>query len=144
RSWIIPDLKIDAIRAAEFAILWPLAQLIRGRGVHLIPAASAVRDGFAALMFCPFGVEPELSSLISAGFRVIGQRWTALREEDGRVALLHMPGRVERAITPRLRVGGSEAGGWFNLMEEHCGAWQNHAFCDAVLITGAGRRPTSH
>jgi hypothetical protein len=144
RSWIVPELKIDAIRAAEFAILWPLAQLIRRRGVHLIPAASAVRDGFAALVLCPFGIEPELSAMISAGYRVIGQRWTALREEDGRVALLHMPGRVERWVMPRLRSTASESSGWLDLMDEHDAAWQNHAFCDAVLIAEAGRRPKAH
>ena len=35
-------------------------------------------------------------------FRVIGQSWTALREENGRIELLHLPGQVQRPQAPRL------------------------------------------
>jgi len=141
RSWVLPQPRLDPMRVAEQAIHWPLSQLIRSRGVNLLPSAAVVRDGFAALILCPFGIEPELSAMISLGYRIISQRWTALREEDGRVALLHMPGWVERTIGPRLRSGAGHGPGWANLMEEHVGAWQNHAFCDAVIIAEPGRRP---
>lgn len=144
RSWVLANPKIETLRLAESAVLWPLAQLARGRGLHLLPAVSVVRDGFAALILCPFGLEPELSAMIGAGYRVIGQRWTALREEDGRIALLHLPGRVERSLKPRLRTISPEQGAWVDLMEDSSGAWQNHAFCDAVLIAEAGRRPKAH
>jgi hypothetical protein len=149
RSWILPIPKLDAQAVAEYAILWPMAQLIRGRGIHLLPAVSAVRDGFAVLMICPFSLEPELRTMITAGYRIIGQRWTAVREEDGRLALLHVPGRVARALSPQLRGtpsgdGRASQAEWTDLCGEHVGAWQNHAFCDAVLIAGAGRRPKAH
>src|SRR5206468_3793993 len=71
------------------------------------------------------------------------------------------PGRVERWVTPRLRSASDTRSepkgthsfakgyvpfesGWLDLMDEHDGAWQNHAFCDAVLIAEAGRRPKAH
>jgi hypothetical protein len=144
RSWIIPSPKLDAFRVAELSVLWPMAQLLRPRGLHLLPAISAVRDGFAVLMICPFGVEPELTALINSGYKIIGQRWTALREEDGRMALLHMPGRIERATTPRLRFGNEEQESWLDLTQIYPGSWQNHAFCDAVLVAEPGRRQKAH
>jgi hypothetical protein len=144
RSWILPEPKLDALRVAELSVLWPMAQLLRPRGVHLLPAISFVRDGFAVMMICPFGVEPELTALINNGYKIIGQRWTALREEDGRLALLHMPGKVERATTPRLRYGSEEHEGWLDLSQRHPASWQNHAFCDAVLVAEPGRRANAH
>jgi hypothetical protein len=100
-----------------------------------------VRDGFAVLMICPFGLEPELTAMIASGYKVIGQRWTALREEDGRLALLHMPGRIERSTTPRLRYSTDERQeGWLDLTLEHPGSRQSHAFCDAVLVAEPARR----
>jgi hypothetical protein len=149
RSWILPTARIDAVRVAEMAILWPLAQLLRAKGLYLLPAVSVVRDGWAAMIVCPFTLESELVALIRAGYKVIGQRWTAVREEDGRLALLHLPGAIERAFVPRLRssferfeTGGAAGpqGSWVDLSYEHIGSWQNHAFCDAVLVTDGGRR----
>jgi hypothetical protein len=116
RSWLLPRPQSAPAECAEMAVLWPLAQLLRPRGLCLLPAASVERDGWAALLVCPFGVEPELAALQRDGYSVIGRRWTALREEDGRVALLHLP---------------DGAGG---------GRSRNHAFCDAVLVAEPGRR----
>lgn len=144
RSWILPAPRLDAIAIIEQAVLFPLAQLLRSRGVYLLPSVSVVRDGFAALILSPFSVEPELMALTTAGYRLIGQRWTAIREEDGRLALLHMPGRIERAITPRLRTSSLADDQNEIAMTSLQGSSQNHAFCDAVLVAEPGRRPKAH
>lgn len=144
RSWIVPAPAIDPYRVAELSTLWPLAQLLSARGLHMMPAISAVRDGFAVLLICPFGVEPELKAMIAGGYKVIGQRWTALREEDGRLALLHLPGKVERLATPRLRYSTDEQESWIDVTREYPGSWQNHAFCDAVLVAEPARRASAN
>ena len=135
-SWVLPRPHVDPVRCAERAVLWPLAQLLRPRGLHLLPAVAAARDGWAFLLLCPFGGAPELTTLVRSGYKLIGQRWTAVREEDGRLSLLHVPGMVEHApkqlgLKPR----------WADLTEQWPGAWRNHAFCDAVLVAEPGRRP---
>lgn len=140
RSWILPRPALDSLRVVERSVLWPMAQLMHGRGLHLAPVVSAVKDGFAVLILCRFGIEPELLAMISAGYKIIGQRWTALREEDGRLALLRMPGRSERFCAPRLRGAAETRETWIDLTEEHPGSRQNHAFCDAVMVIGQGRR----
>jgi hypothetical protein len=150
RSWILPEPRLDVTRCAEAAVVWPLAQLLRGAGVHLVPAASVVREGWSALLLCPFSPEPELASLLEAGWRVIGQRWTAVREEEGRLALLHLPGWVERSVGPRLRIvvageqTGSAPDGCVDLTAGRHGAVQRHAFCDAVLVTEPARVSQAH
>jgi hypothetical protein len=156
QSWILPEPSVDAVRIVEQAIQWPLAQLLRRRGLTMIPAASVVRGEFAMLLICPFGIEPELAALMRAGFKIIGQQWTALREEDGRIALLHLPGVVERVAPPRLRAASDQTKDgspflsgsvpashcmWIDLTAEHCGATQHHAFVDAVVIIDRARRP---
>ena len=144
RSWVLPQPQCDAVRVAEAAVMWPLAQLLRPRGLYLLPAAAAVRDGFALLLLCPFGVGPELSALARAGYKIIAQQWTAVREEDGRLALLHVPGRIERGAAPRLRwAGDADESQWVDLNRQFPGSMQHHAFCDAVLVAGAGRRAQS-
>jgi hypothetical protein len=148
RSWVLPRPQLDLVRCAEMAVLWPLAQLLRPRGLYLLPAAAAVRDGWALLVLCPFGIGPELTSLVRSGYKLIGQRWTAVREEEGRLALLRMPGLVERVPTPRPRPqrassrdgSGGDQSAWVDLTEQSPGARQNHAFCDAVLVAEPGRR----
>ena len=142
RSWVLPRPQLDPVRVAEMAVLWPAAQLLRPKGLYLLPAASAVRNGWAFLLLCPFGLEPELTALARSGYKIIGQRWTAVREEEGRLALLHLPGVVERGLAPRLRGSGSAdaAGQWVDLNGQFLGSAQNHAFCDAVLVADAGRR----
>lgn len=140
RSWILPEPMLDATAVAEMAVLWPMAQVLRSRGIHLMPAASVVRDGWGMLLIAPFSLEPELNALLSAGFKVIGQRWTVLREEDGRIGMLHMPSPLQRNQSPRLASAVS-APAWVDLASERCGAMQNHGFCDTVLLIESGRRP---
>jgi hypothetical protein len=144
RSWILPKPAIDETRVAQQAILWPMAQLLRARGIYLVPAASVAFADRSFLMISPFGLEPELTTLIRGGYRIIGQSWTAIREDEGRFSLLNMPGEVERPIPPGMRLAGSEAAPtWIDLMREFCGVEQQHGWCDAVLIATAGRRVTA-
>ncbi len=145
RTWILPEPTADPVRLVEGAVLWPLAQLLRPRGLHLLPAISIARDDWGILILAPFSLEPELVRLLRAGYRVIGQRWTALREEDGRIHLLHMPGVVERAFLPRLRIGlGLRQSQWVNIENEFPSAHRNHACCRSVLIMEPGRRSAAH
>jgi hypothetical protein len=145
RSWLLPRPTADATICAETAVLWPMAQLLRSKGLHLLPAVSVAKNGWGALIFSSFGIEPELSALARNGYHIIGQRWTAVREEDGRIAMLHMPGWVERHTAPRLRYQGIEpAVGRLDLHGEFLGSFQNHAFCDVALVTEPGRRPQAH
>jgi len=144
KSWILPESTCDPHRMVEHAVLWPAAQLLRTRGLCMIPNATAVvRDGWGALILCPFSLEPELSTLARAGFRIVGQNWTALREESGKIAMLHMPGTVER-MTPRPPgiVSAHETGTHrVDLTSEFCGSGCEMAWCDAVLLIAPGRRP---
>ncbi|MCS7034848.1 MAG: hypothetical protein NZ561_12770, partial [Phycisphaerae bacterium] len=94
-SWIIPQPRLNRREVVEAAVLWPLAQLLPSRGLTLVPAVGLSRGGLGVLIISPFGIEPELSVLLEAGWSLIGSRWTALREEDGRVAMLHLPGGLE-------------------------------------------------
>src|SRR5262249_51568669 len=71
RSWVVSNPRVDPIRCAEMSIVWPLAQLLRARGLFLLPAVSVVRDGWAVLILCPFTLESELVALIRAGYKVI-------------------------------------------------------------------------
>src|SRR4051794_22381010 len=155
RSWVLPAPRIDPHACAELAVLWPLAQLLRGRGVHLVPAASVARDGWGALILSPFSVEPELTALVRAGWQIIGQRWTAVRDEraereegDG-LTLLHLPGWVERDLEPRVRfprlpfgrrrdgayeaAGGPALSAFADLAAEHPAARGHQAACGAVV-----------
>ena len=147
RAWVLPRPSVDATTVAEMAVTWPVAQLLRGKGLHLLPAVSVARDGWAALIVSPFGIEPELRVLVDAGYAIIGQRWTAVRAEDGRVALLHLPGWVERSVAPRLRHLGLEApavDSRVDLTAANPLAGQHHGFCSVVLIAEPGRRPAAH
>lgn len=145
RSWILPGAVADPVRIAEGAVLWPLAQLMRPRGLHLLPAMSIVRGGWGALVLAGFSLEPELSRLIRSGYRLVGQRWTAIREEDGRIELLHVPGVVDRAALPAPRRGlFGPSSHWVDLNREHAGTLANHAFCDQVLVVEPGRRAKAH
>ena len=63
QSWILPEPMIDAPKLSS-AILWPLAQLLRSRGLYLLPAASVTRAGWGMLILSPFGLEPELQALL--------------------------------------------------------------------------------
>jgi len=144
QSWVIPSPQLDAVRCAESAAIWPLAQILRLKGLYLIPGISIARDNWAALVLSTTRVDAELSALAASGWRIIGQRWTALREEEGKVSLLHMPGRVERSIAPRLRNMFTDARpGWVDLMTQYPLSRQHHAFCNALIITSPGRRESA-
>jgi hypothetical protein len=146
RSWILPRPTLDAVRVAEMAVLWPMAQLLRPKGLFLIPAAAAARGDFGLLILSPLNLEGELRALIRAGYNLIGQRWTAVREDGGRIELLGMPGQVERDASPRLPggAGGPQPQRWVDLTGEFPGTQRQHAFCDAVIVVEPGRRPTAH
>jgi len=148
RSWVLPQPAIDATRVAEMAILWPMAQLLRARGIYLLPAASVAFGERSFLLISPFGIEPELTTLIRGGYRIIGQSWTALREHDGRFAMLNFPGQVERPIPPGMRLGNSAGGEasptWSDLIREFAGVEQQQGWCDGVLIATSGRRAISN
>ena len=141
-AWVLPDTMHDAYQVVQDAVLWPMAQLLRGRGLHLVPAASVTRNGWGMLIISHCNIEAELQALMHAGFRIVGQQWTALREEDGRVAMLHLPGMVEHLPPPQLRGTGvfDQAAQWLDVTGELPGASQHHSFCDAVMVIEAGRR----
>ena len=110
----------------------------------MIPAASVVRGDFAMLLISPYGIERELVALLRAGFKIVGQTWTALREEAGRIAMLHLPGLVERTRTSRsAATDGGEVDSWIDLTEERCGATQHRALVDAVILVDRVRRPVA-
>jgi len=146
RAWLLPSPSIDPVAVAEMAVMWPMAQLLRAKGLYLLPAVSVVRDNWGMLLICPFGIQPEIKALVRAGFKVIGQQWTALREEDGRIAMLHVPGRIDRPSARRVRSLtslGTDSCGWTDLAAEIPGVTQFHSFCDVVVLVEAGRRPES-
>lgn len=140
RSWILPGPMVDSIRCAHASVVWPMAQLLRSRGLHLLPACAVARGGKAFLILSPFSIEPEMVALVHAGFRVIGQAWTAVREEQGKIELLHMPGHVQRPVSPRFRGGCDQTPLWVDLAQEHDGIEQRYGFCSAVLVVEPGRR----
>jgi hypothetical protein len=146
RAWLLPHARVDAVRQAEAALLWPMAQLLRAKGLYLLPAASIVRSGVGLLMLSPLGLAPELSALVRAGCRVVGQRWTALRERDGRIEMLHLPGLVERPASPRTQRESptSAATTWTDLAHEHYGCEVTQHACDGVFVIQRGRRPNAH
>jgi hypothetical protein len=144
RSWVLPDPSIDPVRCAELAIVWPMAQLLRSRGLYLVPAASVALGERSFLIVSPVGLGPELTTLIRGGYRVISQSWTAVREQEGRFAMMTLPGHVERPVPPGVRLSsGDPAPTWIDLMWEYCGAEQRDGWCDAVLIIDRVRRPQS-
>ena len=145
RSWILPQPTLDPVRVAEMAVMWPMAQLLRPRGLYLLPAAAAVRRGYGVLVLSPFNIEGELRALVELGYGLIGQRWVAVREEGGRIELLGMPGQIEREASPRLRDASlGPASRWVDLTSEYCDIARPHAFCDAVIVVEPSRRPTAH
>jgi hypothetical protein len=137
RAWVLPSAAFNPEQVAESAILWPLAQLLRPRGLHLVPAISVERQGWGALIICPFSPEPELAALVDAGYRIVGPRWTALREEDGNISMLRLPGRVERSAVP---VWSRKPAQWIDVTGDNAWAEANHAFCSAVVTVEPGRR----
>ena len=146
RSWVLAQSPLSAVRAVEQAIVWPLAQVMMSRGLAVLPAASVVHRGRGVLLVSPFSLEPELTAILHAGNSLVAQRWTAIREEDGRPLMLAMPGRVERAPTPQLRAKATallsiapSQTQWIDLATiapSRC----NYSWCDVVLVVEPGRR----
>jgi hypothetical protein len=142
RSWLLPNPAVDAVRCVQYAVMWPMAQLLRARGIYLVPAASVAFADRSFLLLSPFGIEPELTTLIRGGYRIIGQSWTVIREHEGRFEMMNVPGYVERAIPPGMRLSsGDAAPAWVDLMKEFCGAEQTKGWCDTVLVVDPVRRP---
>ena len=139
RSWILPEPACDDVRLFEASVLWPMAQLARGAGLHLIQATAVGRDGRGVLILSPFGLAPELAALAGDRVGVIGQRWTAMREApDGRVSLLSVPGRSQLSPAPRLSSAGVVAQPtWADLA---AGNACESATCELVLIVEPMRR----
>lgn len=139
KSWVLPAASIDAVRLFEAAVMWPMSQLLRCTGLHVIPAAAVGRNGRGVLILSPFDVGPELEAVSRAGVGVIGQRWTALREEpDGRVSLLSIPGRIEQAPAPRLLSAGPMGqAAWVDLA---AGRPCHQAYCELILLVEPMRR----
>jgi hypothetical protein len=141
QSWILGQAKIDSMRLLDAAVLWPMAQLLKHRGLHLVPAPSVVRDGLGIIFLSPVGLGPELAMLMAGGFRLIGQRWTILREQQGNIELLHVPGAVERQAAAPFGQVDSE---WEDLSTHRADSEQRHAMCSAAMIVEAARRPRAH
>lgn len=116
RSWILPYPALDLQRCAEWAALWPLAQLLSGPELALLPAISIVREGWGAVIFSPFKMEAELEALCGDGFKVIGPRWSCLREMAGEVRMPPFP---------------------------HDGDTRESTRCDAVVMVEPSRRAVS-
>ncbi len=72
RSWVIPNLKITPAHCFELSVMWPLAQILRAKGVTLVPAAAAVRDGWSVLILGSLALEPELAAMIREGYKIVG------------------------------------------------------------------------
>ena len=178
--WLTPEaLAGDPVRLIDSAVLWPLAQLVAQRELNLVPAVSVVRDGFGVLLMSDLSLELELTALLSAGYKIVGQRWTGLREEEqGKIAMLHLPGHIlEKAspIAPNNRSAAPLEGlsvpstgriqtrpvagaakhetflktrnpfhanedRWVDLHAAFPRSLAHHAYCDLILVCGAGRR----
>lgn len=138
RSWVLPQVQTDPVKLADDAVFRPLAQLLKNRGLYLLPAMSVARGHFAALILCPFDLEQELAAMLAKGYRVVGQRWTCVREEADKIDLLHMPGLV------RQKQGNSSApeaaNQWVDLTAMNPAAGLQQAKCTAVVVVDAGRR----
>ncbi len=141
QSWVLPHPSLDPVRLVEAAVLWPMAQLLRLRGVELIPAISVERAGWGALILSPYSITGEISRLLRAGYRVIGQRWTALVPQYGRIVLRHVPGVVE-SFDARSKLIGRETA-WIDLAVQHPWSAAQLCSCDAVIVIAPGRRGTS-
>jgi hypothetical protein len=91
RSWMLPKPTLPTNQCIDAAVLWPMAQLLKIRGLHLIPAISIRRDQWSALILSPYPLDREIIRLASAGFTIVGPRYSALREKQSRVELLDFP-----------------------------------------------------
>jgi hypothetical protein len=140
RSWVLPQCPLHLVQRVEAAIHWPMAQLLRPQGLHLLPAVSVATAGAGVLLFNPFSLEPELHAMRRLGFDLVAQRWSALREEEEGVALLSMPGLSECVPPPRLAGASRGHASWSDLSEAFGSANRHHAFCGLTLLIEPVRR----
>jgi hypothetical protein len=138
KSWVFPEPSLDPIHLAEAAILKPMAQLLRYRGVELLPAISIERSGWGALILSPYPISREIARLVRAGYRVIGQRWTALVYQNNRIVLRHLPGAVETLGAHGRSISRRPI--WTDLTADNPWASADLSWCDAAIIVAAGRR----
>lgn len=141
RSWVLPHATLDPVELAEAAVLQPMAQLLRLRGVEPVPAISIERGGWAALVIAPYAITAEISRAIRAGYRVIGQRWTVLLRKSDRIVLKHFPGMMESRIAGGKSIGRRAE--WVDVTANNPWAAAETAWCDAVVAIAAGRRSRS-
>ena len=137
RTWLTAAAQLNPQRSAEMGLLWPLAQLVRMRGLHLLPAAAAQRDGAGVLILAGHDLEAEMASLVGAGWRIIGTRWSALRPADRGADLLHMPGTLMPSDSPRkwssdVRLSSP----WRDYLIASGACWHDRAPCRYVVIAG--------
>jgi hypothetical protein len=138
RSWVLPQPSLDAVQLTEAAAIWPMAQLMRSRGVEIVPALSIERSGWGALLITPYPIPAEISRIIRAGYRVIGQRWTALVKQNGRIVLRRIPGLMQSPGSSGWSIGRRPI--WTDLTADNPWASADLAWCDAVLAVMPGRR----
>jgi len=145
RAWILPGADADFPRLLDSAVLWPMAQILRCRGLHMLPALSATRDGWGVLILSSFALGAELSCLAHADYRIVGQRWTAMRVSDQSVDMFAMPGWAQLAVRPapgvRSIVAQSDCVDLTGLRPDRSAA---SAPCSAVIICQPGRRSERH
>lgn len=139
RSFVLPEPSVDPVNLFEAAVWWPVAQLLRGVGLPLIPAASFGHNGRGVLILSRASLGPELLALPQHGIGIVGQRWTALREEpDGRVSLLAVPGLTSTRQPNRpLSIASDSLDDWFNASTLLAA---NQVRCDLILIAEPMRR----
>ena len=134
QSWVLADPRLDGVQLAEAAVLHPMAQLLRPRGVDLVPAVSIERAGWGALIIAPYPISAEIVCIVRAGYRVIGQRWTAVVRHNGSTILRRVGGPMESS---------APHAAWIDLTADNPWACAELARCDAVLAIAPGRRTTS-
>jgi hypothetical protein len=139
RSWILPRPSLDPLQLMEAAVLSPMAHLLRASGVELLPAISIERNGWGALILSSFGIGGEVARLVRAGYRIIGQRWTALRLQKNRFVLSPLPGAIEAPLARR-GSGLKSAPTLIDLASTNPWALGETAWCEAVLVVEPGRR----
>ncbi len=84
-AFLAASTTVPADRAVEFALLRPLAQLLRAHGLHLLPARAIARGRRGALLLNGEGdIERELDLLKNRGYRLLAGRWIILCEGPGR------------------------------------------------------------
>lgn len=152
--WVLPTTSLSPAELVESMVHWPLHQLLRSRELHLLPAASVSRPGMGVLLLAPFQIGPELRSMIGAGFRVIGQRWTALRHTrllpinmplQRYLEVCQMPGWVDVPAVSSAQLGlrRSVTDRSLDLGLEHCGSASASAMVNTVVLIQPARRPTA-